>query len=165
MKNTAPHFVSLSHDSLYTVLLCVSLIVSEGHVKTAYGSDIFTITRHCSFHIQSLGEIRTQPLFIARPLSVDGIWTELGQHPRWQDSAPPISGYWPTSEPNAGYSDAMTSRLPRYEAKCVQRRYFQWGSVPLRSDIKGTELPPANILIYHSKGNWLRYNLPLTVFI
>jgi len=21
---------------------------------------------------------------------------------RWQDSAPPISGYWPTSEPNAG---------------------------------------------------------------
>jgi len=44
-------------------------------------------------------------------------------------------------------SDAMTSRPPRYEAKCVQRRYFQRGSVPLRSDIKGTELPPANILI------------------
>jgi len=22
---------------------------------------------------------------------------------RWQDSAPPISGYWPNSEPNAGY--------------------------------------------------------------
>jgi len=21
---------------------------------------------------------------------------------RWQDSAPPISGYWPTSEPNSG---------------------------------------------------------------
>jgi len=21
---------------------------------------------------------------------------------RWQDSAPPMSGYWPTSEPNAG---------------------------------------------------------------
>jgi len=45
-------------------------------------------------------------------------------------------------------SDAMTSRLPRYEAKCVQRRCFQCRSVPLRSDnIKGTELPPANILI------------------
>ena len=44
-------------------------------------------------------------------------------------------------------SKAMTSRLPRYEAKCVQRRCFQCGSVPLRSDIKGTELPPANILI------------------
>jgi len=44
-------------------------------------------------------------------------------------------------------SDAMTSRLPRYEAKCVQRRCFQCRPVPLRSDIKGTELPPANILI------------------
>jgi len=42
-------------------------------------------------------------------------------------------------------SDAMTSRLPHYEAKCVQRRGFQWGPVPLRSDIKGTELPPASI--------------------
>ena len=41
----------------------------------------------------------------------------------------------------------MTPRLPRYEAKCVQRRCFQRGSVPLRSDIKGTELPRANILI------------------
>ena len=41
-------------------------------------------------------------------------------------------------------SDAMTSRLPRYEAWCVQRRCFH---VPLRSDIKKTELPPANILI------------------
>ena len=38
-------------------------------------------------------------------------------------------------------SDAMTSRPPRYEAKCVQRRCFQCGSVPMRSDIKGTELP------------------------
>jgi len=44
-------------------------------------------------------------------------------------------------------SDAMTSRLPRYEAKCVQRGCFQCGSVPLRSDIKGTELPLAYILI------------------
>ena len=40
----------------------------------------------------------------------------------------------------------MTS-CRRAEAKCVQRRCFQCGSVPLRSDIKGTELPPANILI------------------
>ena len=39
------------------------------------------------------------------------------------------------------------SRLPCYEAKCVQCRCFQCRSVPLRSDIKGTELPPANILI------------------
>ena len=33
----------------------------------------------------------------------------------------------PVSRPQA--SDAMTSRLPRYEAKCVQRMCFQWGSV------------------------------------
>jgi len=38
---------------------------------------------------------------------------------RWQDSAP--------------------------EAKCVQRRCFQCGSVPLRSDIKKTKLPPVLI--------------------
>jgi len=44
-------------------------------------------------------------------------------------------------------SDAMTSRLPRYETNCVQRRCFQCGSVRLRSAIKGTELPPANVLI------------------
>ena len=44
-------------------------------------------------------------------------------------------------------SDAMTSRLPRYEAMCVQRMCFQWETVPLRSGIRGTELPPANILI------------------
>jgi len=29
----------------------------------------------------------------------------------------------------------------------VQHTCFQWESVPLRSDIKGMELPPANILI------------------
>ena len=69
----------------------------------------------------------------------------------------------------------------RYEAKCVQRRCFQCGSVPLRSDIKGTGLSrrsvtlicgaleehlltylltyPLPIYWYHSKGNWWRYNL------
>jgi len=62
-------------------------------------------------------------------------------------------------------SDVMASRLPRYEAKCVQRRCFQCGSVPLRSDIKGTQLSPANILIpHHSKGNWLRYNFAAKSF-
>jgi len=43
-------------------------------------------------------------------------------------------------------SDAMASRLPRCEANCVQRRCFQCGSVPLRSDIKGTELPAAILI-------------------
>ena len=60
-------------------------------------------------------------------------------------------------------SDAMTSRLPRYEANCVQRRCFQCGSVHLRSDIKGTELP-LPIYWYDSKGNWLRYNIAAESF-
>ena len=38
-------------------------------------------------------------------------------------------------------NDTMTSRLPRYEAKCVQRRCFQWGSVPLHSDIGNGATP------------------------
>ena len=50
-------------------------------------------------------------------------------------------------------SDAMTSQLPCYEAKCVQRRCFQWGSVPLRSDMKGWSYP-LPMYWYHSKGNW-----------
>jgi len=45
-------------------------------------------------------------------------------------------------------SDAMTSRLPRYEVKCVQCRCLQWGLVPLRSESRErSDLPPANILI------------------
>jgi len=74
---------------------------------------------------------------------------ELGLHThQFQATGQPVS--------RTQASDAMTSRLPRYEMKCVQRRCFQWGSVPLRSDIKGTKLPPTNW--YHSKGIWLRYN-------
>ena len=59
--------------------------------------------------------------------------------------------------------EAMTSRLPRCEAKCVQRRCFQCGSVHLRSDIKGTDLS-LPIYWYHSKGNWLRYNFAADSF-
>ena len=60
-------------------------------------------------------------------------------------------GFQATGQPvsRTQASDAMMSRLPRYEAKCVQHRCFQWGSVPLRSDIKGTAtiLSGINILI------------------
>ena len=62
-------------------------------------------------------------------------------------------------------SDIMTSRLPRYEAKCVQRRYCQWGSVPLRSDIKGTELPPCKYINTTRKAIDCATTLPLIVFI
>ena len=70
-------------------------------------------------------------------------------------------------------SDAMTSRRPHYEAKCVQRRCFQWGSVPLRSDIKGTELqegvgqlePRYQYIDTTRKAIDCATTLPLTVFI
>jgi len=63
-------------------------------------------------------------------------------------------------------SDTMTSRQPRYEAKCVQRRCFQLRSARLRSDIKGTELPHANILIPVKRQYIVcATTLPLTVYI
>ena len=62
-------------------------------------------------------------------------------------------------------SDAMTSRLPRYEAKCVQRRCFHRGSVPLRSDIKGTELPPCQYIDTPRKAIDCATTLLLTVFV
>jgi len=49
-------------------------------------------------------------------------------------------------------SDAMLSRLPRYEAKCVQRRCFQCVQISREWSY------PLPIYWYHSKGNWLRYN-------
>jgi len=48
--------------------------------------------------------------------------------------------------------------------RSVQRRCFQWGSVPLRSDIKGTELPPATMLIPLER-QLNATTLSLTVFI
>jgi len=61
-------------------------------------------------------------------------------------------------------NDTMTTRLPRYDAKCVQRRCFQCGSIPLRSDAKGTEIFPANILIPLERHYWLRYNFAAESF-
>ena len=81
-----------------------------------------------------------------------------GQHPlTWQRKAKfrLLVNQW--AERRLVSSDAMTSRLPHCEAKCVQCRCFQWRSIPLHSDIKGMELP-LPIYSYHSKGNWLRYN-------
>ena len=86
-----------------------------------------------------------------RPASAD----RIARH-QFQATGQPVS--------RTQASDAMTSRLPRYEAKCVQHRCFQCGSVPyLRSDIKGTELP-LPIYWYHSKGNWLCYNFAAESF-
>jgi len=59
--------------------------------------------------------------------------------------------------------DAMTSRLPRYEAKCVQRRFFQWGR-SLCIQISSERSYPLPIYWYHSKDNWLRYNFAADSF-
>jgi len=93
------------------------------------------------------------------PIEHKVAWTEAYLHTKWHIDASsrlatitrrPTSGdrrarrqFQATGQPvsRTQASDATTSRLPRYEAKCVQRRCLQCGSVPLRSDIKGTELP------------------------
>ena len=79
-----------------------------------------------------------------------------GQHPLTACHQFQATGH-PVSRTQA--SDAMTSRLPRYELKCVQRRCFQCGSVPLRSLCY-----PLPIYWYHAKGNWLRYNFAAESF-
>ena len=55
-----------------------------------------------------------------RPASAD--WTAPRQ---FEATGQPVS--------RTQASNAMTSRLPRYEAKCVQCRYFQCETVPLHS--------------------------------
>jgi len=55
------------------------------------------------------------------------------------------------------------SRLPRYEAKCVQRTCFQW-SRSLCVQISREWSNPLPIYWYHSKGNWLRYNFAADSF-
>jgi len=64
-------------------------------------------------------------------------------------------------------SDAMASRLPRYEAKCVKRRCLQCGSVPLRSDIKGiiNGATPSQYIDTTRKAIDCATTLPLRVFI
>ena len=66
---------------------------------------------------QTLRQVRTR-----RPASADK--TACRQ---FQATGQPVS--------RTQASDPMTSRLPRYDAKCVQCRCFQCGSVPLDSDI------------------------------
>ena len=60
-------------------------------------------------------------------------------------------------------SDAMTSRLPRYVAKCVQRRCFQCRSV-LCVQTWREQNYPLPIYWHHSKGNWFRYNFAAESF-
>ena len=95
--------------------------------------NIFTKNRYMIYTF-TLSQWNISAVHTRRPASAD----RTARH-QFQATGQPVS--------RTQASDAMTSRLPCYEAKCVQRRCFQWGLVPLRSDIKGMELPPDNILI------------------
>jgi len=71
-------------------------------------------------------------------------WTD--QDTRRQDSAPPISRNWPTSKPNTGKWRNDVTGAALWREVCATQ-VLPMGVGPLRSDIKGKELPPANILI------------------
>jgi len=119
-------------------------------VKFCRNQKIFP--RDDPFPLKSWLEL-TYPLLIAA--SLDTLWpcsaSTVRHRTRRQASADRTARrqFQATGQPvtRTQAGEAMTSRLPRYEAKCVQRNCFQCGSVALRSDIKGTEQPPANILI------------------
>jgi len=102
----------------------------------SYGNSVRLFPRDDPFPLKFWLQV-TYPLLKAA--SFDTFCLDRTARRQFQATGQPVS--------RTQASDTMTSRLPRYEAKCVQRRCFQYGSVPLRLDIKGTELPPANILI------------------
>ena len=61
-------------------------------------------------------------------------------------------------------SDAMTSRLPRYEAKCLCNAGASNAGRSLCVQISRERSYPLPIYWYHSKGNWLRYNFAAESF-
>jgi len=61
-------------------------------------------------------------------------------------------------------SNAMTSRLPRYEPKCVQRSCASNAGLSLCVHISRERSYPLPIIWHHSKGNWLRYNFAADSF-
>ena len=60
---------------------------------------------------------------------------------RWQDSAPPISGYWPTSEPNAGkWRNDVTAAALWGEVCATQVLPMRVGPFAFRYQVKGATL-------------------------
>ena len=72
-------------------------------------------------------------------------WTDLRQIHTEDVFGPSLGQVWRSRSKANNTRDQMA--FSALSAACVQRRCFQCGSVPLRSDVKGMELPPANILI------------------
>ena len=109
---------------------------SSTHCTLVFSTDISSLSNFSPSGKQTISARKAaiQIKITRSPASADRT-----AHRQFQATGQPVS--W------TQVSDAMTSRLPRYEAKCVQRRCFQCRSVPLYSDITGTELPPASKLI------------------
>jgi len=61
-------------------------------------------------------------------------------------------------------SDA-SGRLPRYEAKCVQRMRFQWAIDPFACRYRGIGATPCQYIDTTRKAIDCATTLPLTVFI
>ena len=77
---------------------------------------------------------------------------------RWQDSAPPISGYWPTR--------LVTQR--RHGCRAMRRSVCNAGDSnggrSLCVQVSREQSYPLPIYWYHSKGNWLLYNFAADSF-
>jgi len=61
-------------------------------------------------------------------------------------------------------SDAMTSRLPRYEARCVCNAGASNAGQSLCIQISRERSYPLPLYWYHSKSNWLHYNFAADSF-
>jgi len=139
------------HTIIYANINC-AVFLHQSHVVAIYCAifvlDIPVASANCwaKLAVLKIGNLQAAlQHFTRRPASADRTARR-----QFQATGQPVNRTQVTQA-----SDAMTSRLPRYKAKCVPRRCFQCGSVPLRSDIKGTELPPAN--------NWSLLQVCLTM--
>ena len=86
----------------------------------------------------------------------DGQHPLTGQRGQFQVTGQPVS--------RTQASDAMTSRLPRYEAKCVQRRCFHAGRSLCVQISRERSYTPCQY-IDTRKATDCATTLPLTVFI
>ena len=81
----------------------------------------------------------------------------------WQSNCVSIALTVISSEPNEA-SDA-SGRLPRYEAKCVERTRFRWGVCPFACRYQGNGATPCQYIDTTRKAIDCATTLPLTVFI
>jgi len=73
-----------------------TLLTVQRHASACCGRFV-----HCNAYLRLILLLISWPTFMVLYLQLCVDWNKKASI-RWQDSAPPISGYWPTSEPNAG---------------------------------------------------------------